>query len=80
MRAGQQRTSRTAAGDTVPGVTVVLSDEARAALLAGRLAHLVTVNADGSPQLSAVWVGLDGDDIVCARRRVGGVGPWAAGH
>ncbi len=51
---------------TVSAVTGVLSDEARAALLAGRLAHLVTVNADGSPQLSAVWVGLDGDEIVCA--------------
>ena len=47
-------------------MTGVLNDEARSALLAGRLAHLVTVNADGSPQLSAVWVGLDGDEIVCA--------------
>jgi len=45
-------------------VTAVLNDEARAALRAGRLAHLV--NADGSPQLSVVWVGLDGDEIVCA--------------
>lgn len=24
----------------------------------------MTVNADGSPQLSVVWVGLDGDEIV----------------
>jgi PPOX class probable F420-dependent enzyme len=47
-------------------VTAVLNDEARAALGAGRLAHLVTVNGDGSPQLSVVWVGLDGDEIVCA--------------
>ncbi len=28
------------------------------------LAHLVTVNPDGSPQVSVVWVGVDGDEIV----------------
>jgi PPOX class probable F420-dependent enzyme len=33
-------------------------------LTAGRLAHLVTINADGSPHVSIVWVGLDGDEIV----------------
>jgi PPOX class probable F420-dependent enzyme len=42
----------------------ILTDEARRALTAGRLAHLTTLNADGSPQVSVVWVGLDGDDIV----------------
>lgn len=42
----------------------VLTDDVRAALTAGRLAHLTTLNPDGSPQMSAVWVGLDGDDIV----------------
>jgi PPOX class probable F420-dependent enzyme len=42
----------------------VLNAAARSALLRGRLAHLVTSNADGSPQVSAVWIGLDGDDIV----------------
>ncbi len=42
----------------------VLNDAARAAITAGHLAHLVTLGADGSPQLSAVWVGLDGDRIV----------------
>jgi PPOX class probable F420-dependent enzyme len=35
-------------------------------LTSGRLAHLVTINADGSPQISIVWVGLDGDEIVLA--------------
>jgi PPOX class probable F420-dependent enzyme len=44
----------------------VLNDAARAALTAGRLAHLVTLNRDGSPQISLVLVGLDGDDVVCA--------------
>lgn len=42
----------------------VLTDEVRAALTAGRLAHLTTINPDGSPQMSVVWVGLDGDEIV----------------
>jgi PPOX class probable F420-dependent enzyme len=44
----------------------VLNDAARAAVTAGNLAHLVTLNPDGSPQLSVVWVGLDGDEIVLA--------------
>lgn len=39
---------------------------ARALIESGRLAHLVTVNADGSPQISVVWVGLDDDEIVLA--------------
>jgi PPOX class probable F420-dependent enzyme len=42
----------------------VLNDEARRALCAGRLGHLVTLNPDGGPQASVVWVGLDGEDIV----------------
>jgi PPOX class probable F420-dependent enzyme len=42
----------------------VLTPEAREVLTAGRLAHLVTLNADGSPQVSIVWVGLDGDELV----------------
>jgi PPOX class probable F420-dependent enzyme len=42
----------------------VLNPAARAVLTGGRLAHLVTLNPDGSPQLSIVWVGLDGDEIV----------------
>jgi PPOX class probable F420-dependent enzyme len=31
---------------------------------AGTPAHLVTLNPDGSPQTTLVWVGLDGDEIV----------------
>ena len=42
----------------------VLFDEARAALTSGHLAHLVTLNPDGSPQVTIVWVGLEGDEIV----------------
>src|SRR5689334_2540000 len=36
----------------------------REVIESGRLAHLVTLNRDGSPQVSCVWVGLDGDEIV----------------
>jgi PPOX class probable F420-dependent enzyme len=43
---------------------VELTDEVRAALTAGHLAHLVTLNRDGSPQASLVWIGLDGDEVV----------------
>ena len=28
------------------------------------MAHLSTINADGSPQVSVVWIGLDGDELV----------------
>ena len=38
--------------------------EARALLESDALAHLVTLNADGSPQVTCIWVGLDGDEIV----------------
>ena len=37
---------------------------ARAVIESGRLAHLVTRNPDGSPQVTCIWVGLDGDEIV----------------
>ena len=43
-----------------------LPSEARALLESDALAHLVTLNGDGSPQVSIVWVGLDGDEIVAA--------------
>jgi PPOX class probable F420-dependent enzyme len=48
---------------------VQLPDSARAILESGRLAHLVTLNPDGSPQISCVWVGLDGDEIVSGHLR-----------
>jgi PPOX class probable F420-dependent enzyme len=43
---------------------VQLSDEARAIIESGRLAHLVTLNRDGSPQVSCVWVGLEDGELV----------------
>jgi PPOX class probable F420-dependent enzyme len=41
-----------------PGVREVIE--------AGHLAHLVTLNTDGSPQVTIVWVGLEGDEVVSA--------------
>ena len=38
--------------------------EAREVLESDRLAHFVTLNPDGSPQVTCVWVGLEGDEIV----------------
>ena len=43
-----------------------LTPEIREAIEAGNLAHLVTLNPDGSPQTTMVWVGLEGDEIVAA--------------
>jgi PPOX class probable F420-dependent enzyme len=36
----------------------------RAVLEGPALAHLVTLEPDGRPQVSIVWVGLDGEEIV----------------
>jgi PPOX class probable F420-dependent enzyme len=44
----------------------VLNSAARRLIESGALAHLVTTNDDGSPQVSVVWVGLDGDELVSA--------------
>jgi PPOX class probable F420-dependent enzyme len=43
---------------------VGIPPEAREVLESDRLAHLVTLNRDGSPQITCVWVGLEGDEIV----------------
>src|SRR5690349_15659868 len=32
----------------------------------GALGHLVTINPDGSPQVTCVWVGVDGDTLQTA--------------
>jgi PPOX class probable F420-dependent enzyme len=43
-----------------------LDRAARELVASGALAHLVTLNEDGSPQISVVWVGVDGDELVSA--------------
>jgi PPOX class probable F420-dependent enzyme len=41
-----------------------ISPEVRSLIESGPAAHLVTLNPDGSPQVTLVWIGLDGDEIV----------------
>jgi len=47
-----------------------LPDSAREVIDSDALAHLVTLNSDGSPQVTCVWVGLDGDEIVAGHLRL----------
>ena len=41
-----------------------LPQELRDLIESGPMAHLSTVNADGSPQVTVIWIGIDGDDLV----------------
>jgi PPOX class probable F420-dependent enzyme len=41
-----------------------LPPELRDLITSGPLTHLATINADGSPQVTVIWIGLDGDEIV----------------
>ena len=45
---------------------MVLPGSAKELIRAGALGHLVTINADGSPQVSCVWVAVEGDQLVTA--------------
>jgi nitroimidazol reductase NimA-like FMN-containing flavoprotein (pyridoxamine 5'-phosphate oxidase superfamily) len=69
-----------------------LPAEARELIESGALAHLVTLNPDGSPQVTCIWVGVEGHELVSAHlmpeqrklqnvrreiERMGVVGPWA---
>ena len=41
-----------------------LPEAARELIESGALGHLVTLGPDGSPQVTCIWVGLDGDKLV----------------
>ena len=41
-----------------------LPRELRDLIESGPMAHLSTINADGSPQVTVIWIGVDGDDLV----------------
>lgn len=45
---------------------VAIPDAARPVLEGPQLAHVVTIDPDGAPQVSCVWVGLEGDEVVFA--------------
>jgi PPOX class probable F420-dependent enzyme len=42
----------------------VLPPQLRELIESGPMAHLTTINADGSPQVTVIWIGLDGENIV----------------
>lgn len=44
-----------------------IQDSAREVIESGQLAHFATINRDGTPHITVVWVGLDGDDIVIGK-------------
>jgi PPOX class probable F420-dependent enzyme len=48
-----------------------MTDAIRELVATGPYAHLTTLNRDGSPQVSVVWVGIEGDELVC-----GHMGAW----
>lgn len=44
--------------------TIPLPQELRELIESGPLAHLTTINSDGTPQVTVIWIGRDGDEIV----------------
>src|SRR5687767_15374167 len=57
---------------------MALPDSAKALIRSGALGHLVTIGSDGGPQVTCVWVAVDGDDLLTAhlntrQRKLGNV-------
>jgi PPOX class probable F420-dependent enzyme len=50
---------------------MTISPAIRELIDSGPLAHVTTLNTDGSPQVSVVWVGIDGNEFVTAH-----MGAW----
>ena len=45
---------------------MTIPESVRTLVATGPLAHLTTQNGDGSPQVTVVWVAIEGDEIVSA--------------
>jgi PPOX class probable F420-dependent enzyme len=45
---------------------MMILDSVRQVLTSNRLAHLVTIEPDGSPQVTCAWVGVEDEEIVIA--------------
>ncbi len=45
---------------------MLLPASARTLIESGALGHLVTIGRDGAPQVTCVWVGIEGDGLVSA--------------
>ena len=45
-------------------LAMTIPESVRALIATGPNAHLTTLNADGSPEITVVWVGIDNDELV----------------
>ena len=43
-----------------------IPESVRDLLATGPLVHLTTIGPDGGPQVTLVWMGVEGDELVCA--------------
>ncbi len=50
-------------------MTVALPKELRGLIESGPLTYVSTTNADGSPQVTAIWIGLDGNSLISTHMR-----------
>ena len=48
-----------------------LPDSAKDLIRSGPLGHLVTIGADGAPQVTCVWVGVEGESLLTAHLNSG---------
>jgi PPOX class probable F420-dependent enzyme len=48
-----------------------LPDSAKELIRSGAIGHLVTLDARGAPQVTCVWVGIDGDTLVSGHLAAG---------
>jgi len=49
---------------------MIIPPSVRDLIASGPLAHPTTINSDGSPQVTVVWVGIEDDEFVCAHMGV----------
>ncbi len=52
--------------DKLSGMTLLTPEAVEVLTTGARDAHLVTLNEDGSPQVTLVWTGIEDGEIVCA--------------
>jgi len=50
---------------------MTLPDSAKELIRSGALGHLVTIDPDDAPQVTCVWVAIDGDDLMTAHLNPG---------
>jgi hypothetical protein len=48
-------------------MAIELTDQVKAVIESGKLAHFTTIRASGMPHTTLVWVGVDGDEIVIGK-------------